>query len=103
MLMRTSGEVLVDHDTARRLELEQKAAGIEPGQWRTQQKGKGTTAQKSQQNGQSRDAGWWEGLGFYIYFVTILQKYMVRYKFSKNVHLPPWATASGTKRRGPRR
>jgi hypothetical protein len=30
---------------------------------------------------------------FYIYFITILQKYMVRYKFSKNIHLP----------RGPRR
>jgi hypothetical protein len=24
---------------------------------------------------------------FYIYFITILQKYMVRYKFCKNIHL----------------
>jgi hypothetical protein len=40
---------------------------------------------------------------FYIYFFTILQKYMIRYKFSKNIHLSSWATTSGTKRRGPRR
>jgi hypothetical protein len=33
---------------------------------------------------------------FYIYFITILQKYIVRHKFCKNIHLPPWSTASGT-------
>jgi hypothetical protein len=33
---------------------------------------------------------------FYIYFITILQKYMVRHKFCKNIHLPLWPTASGT-------
>jgi hypothetical protein len=32
---------------------------------------------------------------FYIYFVTILQKYMVRHKFCKKIHLPPWPMASG--------
>jgi hypothetical protein len=26
----------------------------------------------------------------------ILQKYMSRHKFCKNIHLPPWPTASGT-------
>jgi hypothetical protein len=25
-----------------------------------------------------------------------LQKYIVRHKFCKNIHLPPWSTASGT-------
>jgi hypothetical protein len=33
------------------------------------------------------------GIFLYIYFVTILQKYMVRYKFNKNINLLPWATA----------
>jgi hypothetical protein len=33
---------------------------------------------------------------FYIYFIMILQKYMVRHKFCKNIYLPPWLTASGT-------
>jgi hypothetical protein len=33
---------------------------------------------------------------FYIYFIMILQKYVVRHKFCKNIHLPPWPTASGT-------
>jgi hypothetical protein len=40
---------------------------------------------------------------FYIYFIAILQKYMVRQKCCKNIHLAPWPTASGTKRRGPGR
>jgi hypothetical protein len=30
---------------------------------------------------------------FYIYFIAILQKYMIRHKFCKNIHLPPWTTA----------
>jgi hypothetical protein len=39
---------------------------------------------------------------FYIYFITIFQKYMVRHKFCKNIHLPsPWATAAGVTRSGP--
>jgi hypothetical protein len=33
---------------------------------------------------------------FYIYFITILQKFMVGPKFCKTIHLPPWPTASGT-------
>jgi hypothetical protein len=33
---------------------------------------------------------------FYIYFIVILQKYMIRHKFCKNIHLPCWLTASGT-------
>jgi hypothetical protein len=37
------------------------------------------------------------GLFFiYIYFITILLKYIVRHKFCKNIHLAPWSTASGT-------
>jgi hypothetical protein len=30
------------------------------------------------------------------FFITILQKYMIRHKFCKTIHLPPWPTASGT-------
>jgi hypothetical protein len=33
---------------------------------------------------------------FYIYFIAILQKYMVRQKCCKNIHLAPWPTAAGT-------
>jgi hypothetical protein len=38
----------------------------------------------------------------YIFiFFTILQKYMVHCKFSKNIHLPPWPSAVGAARSGP--
>jgi hypothetical protein len=33
---------------------------------------------------------------FYIYFITILKKYMIWHKFCKNIHLAPWPMASGT-------
>jgi hypothetical protein len=33
---------------------------------------------------------------FYIFSITILQKYMVRPKFCKTIHLPSWPTASET-------
>jgi hypothetical protein len=31
----------------------------------------------------------------YIYVIVILQKYMVRHKFCKNIHLPPWPRRQG--------
>jgi hypothetical protein len=33
---------------------------------------------------------------FYTYFITNFQKYMVRHKFCKNIHLLLWFTASRT-------
>jgi hypothetical protein len=32
---------------------------------------------------------------FYIFSISILQKYMIRPKFCRTIHLPPWPTASG--------
>jgi hypothetical protein len=32
---------------------------------------------------------------FYIYIITILQKYMVRHKFCKNIHLQSWLWRQG--------
>jgi hypothetical protein len=33
---------------------------------------------------------------FYIFLITILEKYMVHQKFCENIHLPSWPTGSGT-------
>jgi hypothetical protein len=40
---------------------------------------------------------------FTFFFPLFLQKYMVRKKFCKTIHLAPWVTAAGTYRRAPRR
>jgi hypothetical protein len=37
----------------------------------------------------------------YIYFITILQKYMLRHKFCKTIHLLPQLTAVGAARSRP--
>jgi hypothetical protein len=39
---------------------------------------------------------------FYIFSASILQKYMVRKKICKTIHLASWGTAAVTYRRAPR-
>jgi hypothetical protein len=45
----------------------------------------------------------WKFFFFYIFLSSFLQKYMVRKKICKIIHLAPWGTAAGTYRRAPLR